>query len=104
MILVAVGDENCLHSRLSLAKIGDVGDDDIDAKCRLVREGEPAVDEDDRVEVFVEVEVLSNFAHATKWDQSQRRTACGGTVRSSTHFTLPFPLQHVRPPEAFRIG
>ena len=104
VVLVPVRDKYRLDRALSLSEVGDVWDDDVHAERRLVWEGETAVDQDDRVGVFVEVEVLANFAHATKGDQSQRCTACGGTVRSSTHFTLPCPLQHMHPLEALRIA
>ena len=61
MILVPVRDENALHLVLVLQKIGNVGDHKINPQHIILRKGETAVNDDDRVLVLKSRDVHSNL-------------------------------------------
>ena len=84
MILVPMRDQYGLDRRLALPEVADVWDDDVDAEGRVVREGEPTVDKDDRFVVLVEVEVLADLPHPTQRDQAERRAAWCRSLWSSS--------------------
>ena len=75
VVFVSVGDEDRLYGTSACPQVTDVGNDDVDTQGGLVREGEAAVNEDDRVLILVEVEVLPDLPHAAEGDEAQRGSA-----------------------------
>ena len=68
MVLVRVGEEHAAHLLLVLDEVGEVGDDDVDARHLLVGEAQAAVDHDDVVLLPDDGTVLADLAHATERD------------------------------------
>ena len=64
-------DEERLDLVPALLEVGDVGDDEVDAEHLLVREREPAVDDDDLVAVLEHGQVLADLAHAAQGQDAQ---------------------------------
>ena len=84
MIFVAVGNQHRLDRALPLSEVGDVRNDDVYAERGLIREGESAVDQDDRLLILIEVEVLSDLTHPAERNQAERRSARSRSIRTST--------------------
>ena len=77
VVLVGVGDQECLDVLAAFLEVGDVGHDEVDAEHLLVGEHEPAVDDDDLVAVLEDVAVLADLADAAERDDAQRlRSQC----------------------------
>ncbi len=72
MILVSVGDQERADLGRVLPQVGDVRNDEVDAEHLLVREHEPAVDDDDVVAVLEDVHVLADLPHASEGDDPKR--------------------------------
>ncbi len=72
VVLVGMGDEERLDLVPAFLEVRDVRDDEVDAEHLLVGEGEPAVDDDDRVAVLDDGQVLADLANATQRDDAQR--------------------------------
>ena len=75
VVLMAVGDEDAAHAVAVLQHIGEIRDDRVDARHRLVREDLAAIDDDDVAAVFVGRHVLADLAHAAQRDHAQRAAA-----------------------------
>src|SRR6187397_1607605 len=70
VVLVRMGDEECLDVGAAILEVGDVGDDEVDAEHLLVREHESAVDHDDVVAVLEDVHVLADLPHPAERDDA----------------------------------
>ena len=84
MIFVAVGDQHRLDRALPLAEVGDVRNDDVDAERGLIRKGESTVNQDDRLLILIEIEVLSDLAHPAERNQAEWWSARSRSIRAST--------------------
>ena len=83
VILVSVCDQDRLDRALPFAEIRDIGNDDVYAERGLIREGESAVDQDDRLLILVEVEVLSDLTHPAERNQAERRSTRSRSIGTS---------------------
>jgi hypothetical protein len=72
VILVGMGDEERTDVGAALLEVGDVGDDEVDAKHLLVGEHQAAVDDDDVVAVLEDVHVLADLPYPAERDDPQR--------------------------------
>ena len=66
MVFVAVGDDDAHDLLFSLFKIGDVGDDEVNAEHLVVGEHEPAVHDENRIVVLEGKHVFPHFPQAAQ--------------------------------------
>ena len=72
MILVSVSDKDAAHARTVADKIAEIGNDDIDAEQLVVREFQPAVNNNNVLLIFVGRNVLADLLDAPQRDDAQR--------------------------------
>ena len=66
MILVPVGEHDAPDAALVFFEIGDVGNDEVDARHIVGGEGKPRVHHDDVLAVFESGHVLADLSHAAE--------------------------------------
>ena len=71
VVLVGVSDEERPDVGAVLLEIGDIRHDEVDPEHLLVREHQPAVDDDDVVAVLEDVHVLADLAHPAERDDPE---------------------------------
>ena len=77
VVLVGVRDQERPDLGAVLLEVRDVGDDEVDAEHLLVREHEPAVDDDDVVAVLEHVAVLADLPYPAERDDAERNVRVG---------------------------
>ena len=75
MVLMAVRDGVAADAVLVLDEVGDVGDDEIDARHVLRGEDGADVDDDDVVLVFVDGHIFADLTQAAQGNDAQLRSA-----------------------------
>ena len=73
MILVPVGDKHTAQPVLVVDDVGEIGNNDVDAKKFIVGEAESAVHHDAVPAAFIHGAVFADLAETTERDEPQRR-------------------------------
>ena len=76
VVLVGMGDHEGADVLPSFPEVRDVRDDEVDPEHLLVREHQPAVDDDDVGAVLEDVHVLADLPHPAERDDAERRVRC----------------------------
>ena len=76
VVLVRMRNQEGLEHVLTLAQVGHVGHDEVDAEHLFVGEHQAAIDHDDLVVRFENGHVLADFAHAAEGQDAQRAAIC----------------------------